>query len=172
MFLVLPDHQVLDYDLDFLKDLADFLDGRLEAVALGASRCPDPDAFGFFDTAEYIAGVGFIACQLYLAATYGSVRLGKAEALRLGPAFRSGTPVVALINHAANFAKHSPEWSSPQARSAGQRTLDGLGELDLSEAQSMYPLTSVLTVLVAPKPARFRSLIPVLESWRDVLPGA
>jgi len=65
MLLTFPDGRVHDYDMEFLKDLLELLDGHIER--LSASVPQSVDAGGAFESIEYIISVGLDACQSYLA---------------------------------------------------------------------------------------------------------
>lgn len=171
MFLTFDDGDVIDFDLQFLQELVGLLDVHIGQLESQATRIPDADAFGVFDSAEYIIGLGFVGCQGYLAATYGHLSVDKREALKVGPMHRCGKSFAELLNHAANFWKHHEEWVLHPDSAAQRRTLAGLAML--GEASSTdYPLSNALTALVFPRPARLQALLPHLEAWRDALAGA
>ena len=71
------DDGVSDDDLNFLRDLFNLLDARLDNLQERIDECPDPDGMGLFDEGEYLAGLGFVASQRYLASTYGQHGLRK-----------------------------------------------------------------------------------------------
>jgi hypothetical protein len=91
-----------------------------------ASTSPDPDSFGIFDQMEYLAGFGFVARQTCASAKVSECKLKKREALALGPKHRIGPPMIELINAAANYCKHSPEWSLDAPTPQGKRTLEAI----------------------------------------------
>ena len=111
MLLRFPDGRVHDYDMEFLRDLLELLDGHIER--LSASVPQSVDAGGAFESIEYIISVGLDACQSYLATTSSDLKVKKAVALKKGPVHPSGLTIVEIINHAANFGKHDDEWSLP-----------------------------------------------------------
>jgi hypothetical protein len=105
MFLVADGKPSIDYDLELLRELTNLLDARLEALDQQIQRCPDPDAFGLFDTAEGVCGLGFAACQQYLTATASGLGLEKSMALPCGPVHSCGDTIVSIVNHSvANSA--------------------------------------------------------------------
>ncbi len=114
---------ILDLDLTLLEEIVTILDANLERLERETHRSEDPDANGLFDRLEYVSGLGFAACQNYIAACAGRSALRKADALQLGPKHRSGEPMVALVNAAANYWKHSPDWdakrTAPVPRTVG-----------------------------------------------------
>jgi hypothetical protein len=75
LFLTAGDGTIFDFDLEFLREAVRLLDAQLEHLEGEATRLADPDAFGVYDTVEYIVGLGFTACQGYLASTYGQLRV-------------------------------------------------------------------------------------------------
>jgi len=170
MFLKIADGEIFDYDLEFLQELAFLLDTRLGLLEARESSLSDPDAFGIHDSAEYIVGIGFVACQGYLTATYGPLQIDKQEALKLGPRHRGGQTVAALINYAANFWKHHEEWSLNPNSAPQTRTLAALATV--AEVDTDYPLFATLASLLSPRPPRFHALLPQLEAWRSAVAGA
>ncbi|GEM_PF-607757 len=168
MFLIGKD-RVHDIDLRLLSDLVAVIDKQLELVEEQAQgRWEDADMSGEFDWAEHVAGLGFTSCQTYLAATYPFTRITKPEALNLGPIeSKSKRPVVSVINAAANFWKHNPEWSlQPEARRVTiiKEAFDDVGY----PVDCDYPLTGILAELTGGA-IRFRAIIPLLDEWRDAL---
>ncbi len=164
---------ILDFDLDFLRDAAALVDARLERLDKEATASPDPDAFGVFDQAEYITGFGFVACQTYITAIVSrcscKLKLKKHEARALGPKHRTGRSMAELINAAANYWKHSPEWSPDAPSIHVQQTLEVIASLGVDTSTS-YLLANTLYEILAPHPARFANLIPFLTQWRDAQP--
>ncbi|MGA2706589.1 MAG: hypothetical protein ABSH35_36730 [Isosphaeraceae bacterium] len=159
---------VYDPDLDILAGVLEVIDRQLATVRDG---CDDPelaDQFGFFDRAEHIIGLGFVACQAYLTATYGFLNIDKPEALTVGPVHPTGQRIVRIVNDAANFWKHHAEWhrdTSPAKHKQIQDTFTAVGfpvALD-------YPLSGILSVFVGPGGAAFKPLVAKLAAWRDDL---
>jgi len=87
---------ILDPDLPLLEGVAVFLDAQLNQMQEEARRTGDPDANGVFDRLEHVTGLGFAACQNYIASCAGRSRVSKQRALELGPKHRTGQPLVAL----------------------------------------------------------------------------
>jgi hypothetical protein len=160
---------ILDFDLDFLRAAAALVDASLERLDKEAKASPDPDSFGVFDQAEYIAGFGFVACQTYATAVASRRKLKKHEALSLGPKHRTGRSVAELINAAANHWKHSPGWSPDALTTQAQQTLDVIAGLGV-DTDASYSLANTLYEILVPHPPRFANLIPFLTQWRDALP--
>lgn len=167
MFFV-HDKGVFDLDLDLLAELLDAIDRQLDTVTRGWRNAEEADELGYFDRAEHITGFGFVACQAYMTATYGFLKISKLKALSVGPSHRTGHRVVELVNHAANYWKHHDEWpldKSPGNQNRIKQAFDAVGfPVDVD-----YPLSGVLTELVAPKPASFAPLVQMLAIWRDAL---
>lgn len=169
MFLFANGKPSIDYDFDLLCELTSLLDARLDALDQEIERCPDPDAFGLFDVADGVCGLGFVACQQYLAATASWLGVEKSTALPCGPIHECGDTVASIVNHAANYWKHGDEWALGKSEKQQAKTQDGLESI-LADFETSYPLTVILARLVAPsEPWRFRHLLPFLTSWRDEL---
>ena len=160
---------IIYFDLDFLRHAAALVDSSLERLAREADTSPDPDSFGVFDQMEYVAGFGFVACQTYATAKVGERKLKKGEASALGPRHRTGRPMVQLINAAANYWKHSPQWSLDAPTPQAKRTLEAISSLGVDTKRDQYPIAHTLYEILTPHPARIASLIPVLIQWRDAL---
>lgn len=160
--------RTIDYDLELLSKLLGVIDQQLNEFEERFQSFEEADAFGEFDWAEHIAGFGFVACQTYISATYPCSRMTKREALERKPFQEpSGQPVVAILNAAANFWKHNPEW--PLERSSARQDVIRLAFEDLGHpADGEYPLSGLLTELTAGS-ARFGGILPLLRDWRDEL---
>ena len=96
-------YQILDYDLNLLRNLIHIIDQHLEQICNEAVQVEDADSFGYFDNAEHITGLGFVACQTYLSSVCGYLKIDKRKALSVGPLHASGQTKVQIINHAANY---------------------------------------------------------------------
>ncbi len=166
MFLV-GESSILDYDLDLFGDVAAALDRHISAAFDGIDF-GTADMMGLFDRAEYAAGLGFVASQAYLAATYGDLRVTKVAALSLGPSHGTGGKVVAMLNAAANFWKHSPEWQLQGNHPGRRRTVETLDAISLA-VNPDYPLLGILGELTSVKEPRLLALVPLLAAWRDEL---
>lgn len=161
----LDGNPVLDYDFETLREIALVLDARLDSLERDIARYDDADAFG--DTAEGLCGIGFVACQQYMASTASWLRIEKTKALHCGPVHKCGDTVASLVNHAANYWKHGDEWALGKSEKQMAKTQDGL-EAILADVEGGYPLTVILARLVGPsKTWRFRELLPLLTDWRD-----
>ena len=164
-FLII-DGDVLDWDLDALEEILEVIDGQIDRLfALWAQE----NATGRIDPAdmwtrmEYVAGIGFVACQNYLTQVYPP--MDKGEALRRGPLHRSGRSVASIVNAAANQWKHEGEWLGDAASDPRRRSTEAvLGAVTGDGSPNLFEL---LTQVVEPQPPRFRSLVPLLAQWRD-----
>ena len=166
MFLELPDGGVFDYDMQFLEDLLQLLDSHIERLAANVPQDIDADSWGLYDSTEYIIGLGFVACQGYLAATYSYLNIEKVEALKAEPKHPSGLTYAEIINHAANSWKHHEEWSLPSNKGRGH----ACEALDiLLGDEPCDPLTAILGAVVFARSNRLQALLPHLRAWREAL---
>ena len=127
---------------------------------------------GFFDEAEYLAGIGFVACQRYLASTYGQHNTQKDAALKLGPQHDGGEPIARVLNAAANYWKHVDEWDTSATITRDAEKLKGqqLRTIRIIETVTPwcdYTCANLLGELTTE--SRFTDLIPTLEAWRGQL---
>src|SRR3546814_4588494 len=101
----------LEPELEALLSLVHSLDAQLHEVAGKGLSTEGADERGYFDVAEHITGLAFVACQTYIATVCGAVGIDKSAALRKGPKHPGGLSKVQIINHAANYWKHNNEWA-------------------------------------------------------------
>jgi hypothetical protein len=164
MFLI-GDADVWDLDLDYLQKHLSLIDAHLDIVAKEARGCGDPDAFGVFDEIESLVGFGFAACQRYLTATYGWMKLTKGAALAAGPKHRSGLSIAEIVNHTANYWKHHEEWNGEKTSKQQQRTEAGMKLIGVLDSD--YPVSNALGELTTG--TAFKPLLSDLRQWRDQL---
>jgi hypothetical protein len=173
MFLFSKDG-VFDFDLDLLVELLEVVDHQILRIEDEISRSPDPDSFGHFDRMEGVIGLGFVACQQYINATYPQIwGKNKSEAIQAPPKHSSGQSVTEVINAAANFLKHHDEWpvgtdkKQTNKREEQIRVLlrDVINSPDPSSAD--YVMGNVLHALLQPQAPRFASVVHLLTQWRD-----
>ncbi|MDB6122133.1 MAG: hypothetical protein JWQ71_1126 [Pedosphaera sp.] len=156
--------QLVDFDLNMLEELLCIVDAQLCKLDNEIKQCPDPDSFGLFDLCEGVTGMGFVACQWYLAATCGCLKLDKHDALQFGPFHSCGLTIVQIINHAANYWKHREEWVLKKREKDAMRTIAALSKLGI-DCEGDYVLTCALVDINALKTMQFKPLISVLEEW-------
>jgi hypothetical protein len=162
----------IEYELETLLSLMELLDTRLSELLGDRENSPDPDSFGYYDVAERLTGLAFVSCQTYLTTLCGSLGLEKGKALNLGPTHRTGMAKVQIVNHAANFWKHNPEWNFAKLdrrRETIEKAFDSIG----FPVGTDYPLSGVLTELSAPEVGSLAAVAQVLRAWKaDVLSNA
>src|SRR3954470_12247999 len=90
----------LDYYRSLLIDVLDVLDRQTGPLVNSDEDPSVADQLGYYDTAEHITGLGFVACQTYLTATYGRLKIKKRQALSVGPRHPVGQTIAQIINHA------------------------------------------------------------------------
>ena len=167
--------EFVDSDLAFLRDLFEMLDSKMRELQSRADQRPDDDSSGIYDWCDWLAGTGFVACQRYLAATYGPHGVAKEIALAIGPHHNRGKSIVDILNAAANFWKHQDEWD---IYTVITRDVDALGKreqktVDIIESVtpwSDFTFANLLFELTGE--IQFARLIPMLEEWRRQLDAA
>jgi hypothetical protein len=153
--------EVIDNELGLLQSLFGFVDERLDVEWQWARKGID-----FPENANFYAGLGFVSCQKYLAATCGEVG-ATGRQLRRGPMFNDSYTVIEVLNAAANAWKHSDQWSTPPK--GPQLRTETVIEDVLGEDWSETWLLDVLVALVGHRDARFKELVGPLTMWRDEL---
>ena len=155
-----------DFDIDFLRDATNLVDGRLEILDEWAESHPAPEMYGIYDNVEYITGFGFVACQTYITATISHSGIKKRDALDLGPRHRTGITFAALLNACANHWKHSAEWREQELHRDAKKTNEVIAELGV-DPDGPYATVNALHSLLTPHPTRFAPVLPFLVQWRD-----
>jgi hypothetical protein len=158
----------LDYGLSLLREIVHIIDQQLDKISYNATQVDDADSFGYFDSAEHIIGLGFVACQTYMSSVYGYLRIDKQKALSIGSLHSGGQTKVRMINHAANYWKHNNEWS-PDNNSKQRKYIEEAFESVGFPVNIDYPLSGILAEIALPEDARFEAIIRMLELWRGQL---
>ena len=157
--------KVWDLDLDDLEKHLSLVDAQLERLAADGRASGDPDGFGVFDDIDSLLGLGFVACQRYLTATCGWMKIPKHVALAVGPPHSSGMTTVQIINHAANYWKHRDEWVAGQTSPRQQRTEAAMQAIHALDSD--YPMMAALGEITAG--TKFKDTLRDLARWRDDL---
>lgn len=162
-----------EFDLLCLNDVAAFVDSKLDILDQRAKQSADPDTDGIYDRGEYLAGLGFVACQAYLTESISMSGRDRNTALRLGPQHECGHSIAILINAIANYWKHVPEWMphpSQRARTMqrAQTTIDLICSLGV-DIDSSYVVVNALWKISRTREPRIRYVIPFLLQWSTAL---
>lgn len=158
------------FDLLCLSDAATFVDSKLDLLEERAKQSSDPDSDGIYDRAEYLAGLGFVACQAYLSESLSLSNRDRDTGLNLGPRHASGHSMATLVNAVANYWKHAAEWTYPLSRRA-QTTADLIASLGVN-VDSSYVVVNSLAELARPHHHRIKYMLPFLSQWRAALHSA
>jgi hypothetical protein len=159
---------VCDPSLDYLKKHLFLIDAELQSVTEEAKGCDDPDALGVFEELESLLGLGFVACQQYLTRTSSWMKVKKRAALAVGPKHPTGFTIAQIINDAANFWKHEPEWPGDEMSNNQWRKTKLAIEKVIGGPPGDYPVSRVLAKLTNGA-VKFKPLLPRLAAWRDEL---
>lgn len=159
--------QTADRELGLLRELLEILDGKLSEIKRQIGQSADPDSDGLCDKGEYFIGIGFVAMQQYMTETLLFQDIAKGDALNLGPFHASGVTYASLINSAANWWKHEPEWVNVGKIPAnGTRTFDHIANV---VPESGYELSNVLASLCSNEELSLSAVVAFLVAWRDTL---
>jgi hypothetical protein len=158
--------RVVDFDLDLLVEIVGTVDRLIGVVEAEISRSADPDGLGLFNRLEGVVGLGFVACQQYLNATYPQLAAEtKRAAFLAGPKHPSGRSVAELVNAAANYWKHREEWGDANSQGHETRTREVIDSVTPSRGECV--VGNVLAALVGGQAERFSSLVGQVVQWRD-----
>lgn len=169
MYVILQDGTIFDYDLDFLSPLLATFDAQLAKVRMDTAQNGDKDQFELLDRLDYLAGVGFTACQQYISATHISAGMGREDAFALGPRYRDRT-IIELVNAGANYWKHHEEWpfEPEKRRRSTTSSLRGAGV----DTDGAYVCSDLIDAMVGVVPEPFECLKQHLIQWRRDLIAA
>jgi hypothetical protein len=101
-----------DFDLSFLEEIVEVLDTRLDVLDEEIEEHPDPDGWGLLDRFEYMVGLGFLTCQIYLTEVIGD-RRDADQCRKLGPRHHGGRAYAEIVHAAGNYVKHKAERQRP-----------------------------------------------------------
>jgi hypothetical protein len=160
MYLLKNKKVLHDFDLILLKEIVEFVDEKINVLSSESIQEPLED-WGIFDRIENITGLGFVACQTYMASTYGFANVSKNKALLFGPKLSHKLTSAELINHAANFWKHCEEWQITGNIGPRKSLVQGFFEISYN-VNSEFPLSGCLAELTNGN-AHFESVVKILE---------
>lgn len=160
----------LDFNLNLFRDIATPIDRLLKRYYRVDGEIAD--MLDYPPKAENIFGLGFAAAQVYLVSTLGEynnssdIFLSKDVALSLGPRHHSGITMVNLVNHGANYWKHSDEWSETGSNGQRDRILNTFSSLGID---SYYPLYQLLEQITGTAQPLLTQICSTLEEWHNSL---
>lgn len=168
MYLKIGDNEFADAELGYLEELLSCIDKVLSEVHTKIKASSDPESEGLCDKGEYFIGAGFCAMQRYLVDVLQDKKLDKGIALQLGPKTEEGLPFSVLINSAANYWKHSPEWHIwlEELDERSQKTVDRILKRD---GPVWYPLSEVIASVCNVDEFTLLNYIPILKKWRQAV---
>jgi hypothetical protein len=155
------------FDRACLNDAVTLVDSKLDLLEQRAKLSADPDADGIYDRAEYLAGLGVVACQAYITESIAMSGRDREEALKLGPCHDCGHSIATLVNAIANFWKHAPEWTNPLSQRA-KSTAELISSLGV-DVDSSYVVVNSLAEVLRRREPRLKYVIPFLSQWRAAL---
>ena len=175
-------------DIIFLEEILKMLDAKLLEVNFkvqeALNNSLNPDDLDLFSKGEYIIGMGFSACQRHISSTLGLIEIERSTALEVGPT-HSGKPIVTIINAAANYWKHSDDWSAISFTKIPESEMVRINVRDsefLNKQQketiltieavapwSDYTCANILASLTKTNELKLSELIPILDEWRNEL---
>ena len=165
MYIVFPDGEIDDQDMEQLKELLDVLDRQFTSYTFRRKETYPPEQNIYWARLSYLAGLGFVMCQQYINITYPTSGIDRDQAFRLPPTHSSGYSIVQLINAAANYWKHFQEDVNYPYGSLHKVTIQTIERLDL-DIEYPYVCESILERVVETEERPFRKLINFLTEWR------
>ena len=96
---------------------------------------------------------------------YGILHIEKSKVLLVGPKHESGVTIAKIVNDAANYWKHSDEWSLDKNPKGRKRIEDTFASIGLSIGTA-YPFSEILMELTKPNSLSFSVVLMKLDLWR------
>lgn len=158
--------KIVDIDLPLTMSVLRLLDEKTDSIIALASRDDWLDAERHLDKLEHLAGFGVVGVQTYLTDMSSFAGLEKHETFCFGPKTQSGTSKIKIINAVANYWKHRSEWAlndGGRRKEAIERLFEQVGY----STDSDYPVSGVMTELLAPLDTRLTNLSSALIEWRN-----
>ena len=159
---------LLTLETNLVGELVATIDKKLYEIIDQASSVEDPDSLGYFDSAEHVTGLGFVACQAYMTAVYGILRVEQFKALSYGPMHQCGKSIAQIVNDAANYWKHNNAWSLDKNTKRRERIENTFNDIGFPIGAE-HPLSGVLTDLAFPDAASFGPILRKLEEWKSLV---
>lgn len=153
-----------DREFYLLSELLDIIDDKIIDVCQRISISADPVSDGLTDRGEYFIGVGLSVIQQYLTDTLTLTGISKKRAFDIGPRYSKDLTFISIINAAANWWKHYPEWLGQESNNhLASRTQQII--MEVTDSQH-YPLSNVLAELVGKSDITLSALLPNVVLWR------
>ncbi len=160
------DEDIIDIDLPLTLSVLRLLDEQMDMVTTQAEDFGHFESTGFYDELEHLLAFGIVGVQTYLTDMASFAGLSKHETFKYGDKTNSGTSKVQIINAVANYWKHRSEWVLD---GGGKRkeAIDKLFEEVGYTTGIDYPVSGVITELLAPLDTRLFNLNGILVRWRN-----
>jgi len=161
------DDEYADREMQLMSEVLATIDSKLAEVLSLIAVSADPESDGLTDRGEYFIGVGFSVIQQYLTDTLTFTGVSKKRALDIGPRYSEKFTVVAVVNAAANWWKHSAEWVGRSVKDrVALKTQEIVSEVANTED---YPMRVVLSELQNKGQISLGALLPNLVLWRSAV---
>jgi hypothetical protein len=120
----------------FMENVFSFADTQLDSLdeLIKKDIRVDGDS-SFFDDAEYLHGIGFVAGQRYITSVCATLKVKRKWALSIGPKPKNRTTYASVVNTAANYWKHSDEWDFNDLTDLQKSTLEAIKSLDVAVSE-------------------------------------
>ena len=164
---------VWDFEHDMLISVSRYIDQQLAAL-WDNMRKHEWLKENWLDPCEYLAGIGFVAGQRFISASYPRSGLKRVPAISIGPKHKaSGWPIPAIVDAAANYWKHHDEWDKdPTTGKWEVNDLNGRAARVLTALgcfNERFTCAEVLSVLAEGELSPFMFLAKHLKEWNESL---
>jgi hypothetical protein len=169
MILLSNKKALVDFDYELLSELMITLDQQWDAVLDDARKADELLTDLYMDRAEYLAGLGLVACQRYIGCTYPQFKLERKKAMGFPPLLPSGQAIAGLLDAGANYWKHAEErhYTQPH-RKLHDNTLEAITKAGLSPEDD-YVCRDIMELVAGEAPRPFSRVAKALIEWRTKL---
>jgi len=167
--LIKSQGEVHDLKVGYLYELLEIIDMKLLKINECISKSTSSNLDEFFERGEYFIGIGFVAIQQHLNESLIGMGLKQVDAYSLGVKLPTGISCIWIINAAANWWKHEPEWHNSEYFKKKDISKDGKKSAEKILAISSlteYALSNVLASFSESQELSFiKNIVPYIEQW-------
>jgi hypothetical protein len=169
MLLLTKGKILADFDYELLSEILNTLDQQWNDVLDNVRKADELLVDFYLDRAEYLAGLGLVACQRYIGYSYPQFKTERKKAMRFPPLLPTGQAVAGLLDAGANYWKHAEErhYTQPQ-RKLHDKTLEVIAKAGLSP-EADYVCMDIIELVTGEAPSPFSRIAKKLLEWRDQL---
>jgi len=172
VFVMYDEDSVFSVEFDLLSGLLSSFDEQYALLLQREHTCSSLDPSLWLEQTDYLAGLGFVACQQFISATHPLSELGRTKALHVGPRTSWGFPFAELANAAANHWKHSEEDELVSGGKKSKRTRKTIEKSGIVVDDEPYVCRELLRKLSDDSEKPFSVLASLARDWLKAIAAA